>query len=220
MSGSRSSSSGRSSSGTSGRKKSKRKIADIWLFLISFILYFAAVFIIWNFTKPAGTKVFAFCGGQIVKLLDSNNFTKDIITRDGEIYVFFHPTPDGKPLATSFKYFTFNGVFLAALILAVPKVKYKLRLKILLLGFFFLVPFQLLLFNVFVFDNYAKRMMWSSDKFVYSDFVRNSLLYGRRILMRIEGQLIPVLIWAGLFYYYRWHNILAKRMLKKSIKNR
>jgi len=134
--------------------------------------------------------------------------------------VFFHPTPDGKPLATSFKYFTFNGVFLAALILAVPKVKYKLRLKILLLGFFFLVPFQLLLFNVFVFDNYAKRMMWSSDKFVYSDFVRNSLLYGRRILMRIEGQLIPVLIWAGLFYYYRWHNILAKRMLKKSIKNR
>ncbi len=123
-------------------------------------------------------------------------------------------------MATSFKYYTFNGVFLIALILAVPKVNYKLRLKILLLGFLVLVPFQLLLFNVYVFDNYARKMMWSSDRYVYSGFVRNSLLYGRRILMRVEGQLIPVIIWVGLFYYYKWHRILTKRIQKKIDKNK
>ena len=94
-------------------------------------MIFAAVFLIWDTTKPVGTKVFAYCGEKIIKLLDTRDFTKKILTRDGEIYVFYHPTADGKPMATSFKYYTFNGVFLIALILAVPKVNYKLRLKIL-----------------------------------------------------------------------------------------
>jgi len=215
MSGSRSSSSGRSSSGTSGREKSKKKIADIWVFIISFIIFFATAFLIWNTSKPVGTKIFAFCGEKIVKLLEKGNTTKRVVTQDGEIFVFYHPSPDNEPIATNFKYYTFNGVFLFALIMAVPGVNYKLRLKILIIGFVLIFPFQLLLFVIFVLNSYAKRMM-IRDGFLYPDLIRHFLSYGQKILIRVEGQLVPIIIWAGLFYYYKWHNILTERLKSRS----
>lgn len=218
MSGSRSSSSGRSSSGTSGRKKPKKKLPDIWAFIIGFIIFFAIAFLIWDITKPAGAKIFAFCGEKIVKLLEKKDTTRRVITQDGDIFVFYHPSPDNEPLSTKFKHYTFNGVFLLALIMAVPGVNYKLRLKILIIGFVLIFPFQLLLFVVFVLNNYAKRMM-IRDGFLYPDFIRYSLSYGQKILIRVEGQLVPIIIWAGLFYYYKWHNILTKRIKSRLSEN-
>lgn len=170
---------------------------------------------IWNITKPAGAKVFAFCGDKIVKLLEKRNTTVNTVTQDGRIFVFYHPSADNKPLSTNFRHYTFNGVFLFALIMAVPKVNYKLRLKILVLGFILIFPFQLLLFVVFVLNSYAQRLMLR-DGFLYPDFIRHTLSYGQRILIRVEGQLVPIVIWAGLFYYYKWHSILAKRIKSRT----
>lgn len=215
MSGSRSSSSGPSSSGTTGRKKSKKKLPDIWAFLIRFLVFFAAAFLIWYVTKPTGAKIFAFCGEKIVKILEKKNTTQNVLTRNGDIFIFYHPSADNKPLSTNFRHYTFNGVFLLALIMAVPGIKYKLRLKILIIGLVLVFPFQLLLFVVFVLNSYAQRMM-IRDGFLYPDFVRYSLSYGQRILIRVEGQLVPILIWAGLFYYYKWHHILTGRMTSRS----
>lgn len=175
-------------------------------------------FLFWDTAKPAGAKIFAFCGEKIVKLLEKKNTTQNVITRDGNIYIFYHPSADNKPLMTKFRHYTFNGVFLFALIMAVPKVKYKLRLKILLIGFVLIFPFQLLLFVVFVLNSYAQRMMLR-DGFLYPDFIRYALSYGQKILIRVEGQLVPVIIWAGLFYYYKWHNILAARIKSRVTEN-
>jgi hypothetical protein len=211
MSGSRSSSSGPSSSGTSGRGKSKRKLPDIWAFIIGFLIYFAAAFLIWDAAKPAGTKIFAFCGENIVKLLEKKDTTQEVIAQGGDIFIFYHPSADNQPLSTRFKHYTFNGVFLVALIMAVPGINYKLRLKILIIGLLVIFPFQLLLFVVFVLNSYAKRMM-IGEGFLYPDFIRHSLSYGQKILIRVEGQLVPIIIWGGLFYYYKWHSVLAKRL--------
>ncbi|UCC79707.1 MAG: hypothetical protein JSW64_15830 [Candidatus Zixiibacteriota bacterium] len=211
MSGSRSSSSGRSSSGTSGRKKSKKKLPDIWAFIIGFVIFFTVAFLIWDTSKPIGAKIFAFCGEQVVKLLEKKDTTRNVITQGGDIFIIYHPSSDGKSLSTKFKYYTFNGVFLFALIMAVPGINYKLRLKILIIGFILIFPFQLLLFVVFVLNSYAKRMM-IRDGFLYPDLIRHTLSYGQKILIRVEGQLIPIIIWGGLFYYYKWHGILTKRI--------
>jgi hypothetical protein len=218
MSGSRSSSSGPSSSGTSGRKKSKKKLPDIWAFLISFVIFFAAAFFVWDATKPVGAKIFAYSGEKIVKVLEKKNTTQNVLTKGGDIFVFYHPSADNKPLSTKFRHYTFNGVFLFALIMAVPKVNYKMRLKILILGFIFIFPFQLLLFVVYVLNSYAQRMM-IREGFLYPDFIRFLLSYGQKILIRVEGQLVPILIWGGLFYYYKWHNILAGRIKARLSEN-
>jgi hypothetical protein len=160
------------------------------------VIIFAAAFFIWDATKPAGAKIFAFCGEKIVRILEKKNTTQNVLTQDGNIFVFYHPSADNKPLSTKFRYYTFNGVFLIALIMAVPGVNYKQRLKILIIGFVLIFPFQLLLFVVYVLNNYAQRMM-IRDGFLYPDFIRHSLSYGQKILIRVEGQLIPVFIWGG-----------------------
>jgi hypothetical protein len=173
------------------------------------------VFLIWDTSKPLGAKIFAFCGEQIVKFLEKKDTTKKVMTQDGDIFVFYHPSPDNEPLSTQFKYYTFNGVFLFALIMAVPQVNFKLRLKILIIGFVLILPFQLLLFTVFVLNRYASMMM-IRDGFLYPSLLRESLSYGQKILIRVEGQLVPIIIWGGLFYYYKWHNILTTRIKSRS----
>lgn len=179
------------------------------------MIFFSAAFLVWDATKPAGAKVFAFCGEKIVKLLEKKDTTRSIITQGGDIYIFYHPSADNKPLSTKFRHYTFNGVFLFALIMAVPRVKYRLRLKILIIGFVLIFPFQLMLFVVYVLNSYARRMMLR-DGFLYPDFIRYSLSYAQRILIRVEGQMVPIVIWAGLFYYYKWHGVLARRLKSRS----
>ncbi len=61
--------------------------------------------------------------------------------------------------------------------------------------------------------------MMIRDGFLYPDFIRYSLSYGQKILIRVEGQLVPIIIWAGLFYYYKWHNILTKRIKSRLSEN-
>ncbi len=149
-------------------------------------------------------------------LFDSNNFTKSVNSKDSYIIVDYAPSPDGKPRITKYHVYTFNTVFLIALIMAVPGVKYKLRLKILLLGLILLFPVQLFRLALFVFNYYGERMMWTSGKPVYSEFYRNAFFFSKRVLARLDGQLIPILIWAGLYYYYKWHKTFMKRPQAKA----
>jgi hypothetical protein len=46
--------------------------------------------------------------------------------------------------------------------------------------------------------------------------MHSAIGYVDKTLIRIDSQIIPVIIWAGLFYYYKWHNIFTKLMKKRS----
>ncbi|MCD6163433.1 MAG: hypothetical protein J7K40_13615 [candidate division Zixibacteria bacterium] len=212
MSGSRSSSSGRSSSGTSGREKSRRKISDRWLFFLRFPLFFILAYLIWSYSAPIANKIFTFTGEKVVMLFDANNFTKSMTAKGKYIVVNYAPSPDGKPRVTKYNIYTFNTVFLIALIMAVPGIKYKLRIKILLIGLILLFPIQILRLAIYVFNYYGQNMRIASGERLYPAIVWKTLVYGKRILARLDGQLVPILIWGGLFYYYKWHNIFKKRI--------
>lgn len=175
-------------------------------------IYFVAAYFIWTFTTPVANKIFTFFGEKAVKLIDTHDFTRSISGQGQYIIIDYSPSPDGKPRVTSYRIYTFNTVFLTALILAVPRIKYKLKLKILLLGLVLIYPIQILRLVVYVFEYYSQRMTWSSGEPVYSTFYRDLFYYSKRALARLDGQLIPIVIWAGLYYYYKWHREIRKRL--------
>ena len=72
---------------------------------------------------------------------------------------------------------------------------------------------------IYVFEYYSQRMTWSSGEPVYSAFYRSLFFYSKRGLARLDGQLIPIVIWAGLYYYYKWNDDFKKR-LKNNVSDR
>ena len=192
----------------------KVKISNNWLFPLRFILFFALAYIIWDFTAPVGTRLLSDIAGGIIMTADRTDYTKDITSTGKYIVVHYEPTTDGKPLTLEYKGFTFNSVLLVALIMAVPSVHYKIRLKILLLGLLILYPVQIFKFVIYVFNHYCQNMRRKSGAFIYPAYLHHSIGYIDKVMWRIDGQIIPVLIWGGLFYYYKWHKIFTK--LQKS----
>jgi hypothetical protein len=199
-------------SGTEKSDKSGLRIAP-WQFVVRFILAFVLVYILWHLTAPLANKVFTYVSGNIVMMLDRADYTKSVNSVGRYIVVDYEPTKDGKPLTLEYKGFTFNTVFLVALILAVPKVEYRLRLKILFLGLLILFPVQVFKFVIYVFNHYCQNMRRRSGAYIYPAYIYHAIGYADRVMWRIDGQIIPVMIWAGLFYYYKWHNIFTR--LKK-----
>jgi hypothetical protein len=181
-----------------------------WQFIIRFVLSFIAVYGAWHLTAPLANKLFSFVGGNIVMMLDRADYTKSVDSSGRYIVVTYEPTEDGRPLTLEYKGFTFNTVFLVALIMAVPNVNYKLRLKILILALVILYPLQIFKFVVYVFNHYCQNMRRRSGAFIYPAFMHHAIGYADRIMWRIDGQIIPVLIWAALFYYYKWHNMFTR----------
>ena len=181
-----------------------------WLFFPRFVVFFVIVYLLWHFTAPIANKPFTFLGGNIVMLFDGLDLTKAIKASGKFIVVVYEPTTDGKPLTLDYKGFTFNTVFLVALIMAVPNVDYKLRLKILLLGLVILYPIQVFRLVIYVFNHYCQNMRRKSGATIYPLFIHNAIGYTDRVLIRIDGQIIPIVIWAGLFYYYEWHKMFIK----------
>jgi len=173
-------------------------------------------YLLWLYTTPVANKVYTFCGEKVILLLDRDNFTKSITAKDKYIIINYAPSPDGKPRVTGYDKYTYNTAFLLALILAVPRINYKLRIKILALGLIFLYPVQVLRLVIYVFDFYAQYMRWGSGEPYYSTLFRKTLFFSKRALARLDGQLIPIIIWAGLFYYYKWHNMFMQRIQSKA----
>jgi hypothetical protein len=180
-----------------------------WQFILRFMAAFVLVYIIWHLTGPICNVLFTFVGGNIVMALDRADYTRSVDPVGRYIVVDYRPTKDGKPLTLEYKGFTFSAVFLVALIMAVPNVNYKLRLKILILGLAILFPLQIFKFVVYIFNYYCQNMRRRDGTFIYPAYLHHALGYADRIMWRIDGQVIPVMIWAGLFYYYKWHNIFT-----------
>jgi hypothetical protein len=197
-------------------KKSDKSQARgaIWRFVLVFVATFIVAYLLWHFTAPLANELFTFVGGNIVMLLDGADYTKGIGSTGRYIVIDYEPAKEGKPLTLEYKGFTFNTVFLVALIMAVPNVNYKLRLKILIAGLAILFPVQIFKFVVYVFNYYCQNMRRKSGAFIYPAFMHHSIGYADRIMWRIDGQIIPVIIWGGLFYYYRWHKLFTS-MRKK-----
>lgn len=149
-------------------------------------------------------------------LFDRLDFTKAIKAVGKYIVVAYEPAKEGKNLVLDYKGFTFNTVFLVALIMAVPNVNYKLRLKILLLGLVILYPIQVFRLVIYIFNHYCQNMRRKSGATIYPLFIHNAIGYADKVLIRIDGQIIPIVIWAGLFYYYKWHNMFMKMRQAKT----
>lgn len=149
-------------------------------------------------------------------LFDGAGYTKAIKSDSEFVVVAYGPRSETKMLTLEYKGFTFNTVLLIALIMAVPDVNYKLRLKILILGMVLLYPIQVFRLVIFIFNYYCQNLRRSDGATIYSSFMHNAIGYADKTLIRIDGQIIPVIIWAGLFYYYKWHNIYTKMIKKRS----
>jgi hypothetical protein len=202
MSGSRSLSSGRSLFGIFGRAGSKIKSVRA-RFLIRFLVYFIVAFLFWIVVTPVGASIYAFVGGKIIYLLDDYGMTKSIHSSGKTIVLKYAPS-DGKPQLINSRTTTFNVVFLLALIMAVPDVRNNLRLKIILIGVGLLIPVQLVRLVVWVFNYYSQHIRLDGE-LIYPYFWRKTLIWSDRTLARLDSMLIPVVIWAGLFYYYKWN---------------
>jgi hypothetical protein len=203
--------SGRFSFGSTGREKPKSARHSNLIFLSRLVLFFIAVYLLWIFFMPVSNEIFTFFSGKTIMLVETH-FTKSVIAKGREIFIYFTPSLNGTPLVFKYYYYTYNGVFLAALILAVPGVNLKLRLKILILGMILISAVQITSFVLSVFSHYSKHMVTYDKKAFYPIFWRTIFQYGDGILTRLNGQLIPLIIWAGLFYYYKWHKTFVKRL--------
>lgn len=92
----------------------------------------------------------------------------------------------------------FDLVLLLTLIFAVPKIKVKTRLKILLWGILLSVFIHLFKIVVIVKDGYATSFVFKGTPY-YSSFERAIYGFGRSFFTRMGNQLVPVLIWSVLY---------------------
>jgi len=178
------------------------------------LIFFVAAFIFWLATTPVCTKILAACSYQAISALGDYGITQDIMTQGKTIAVKYAPSLDGKPHLINARNISFNTVFLLALIMAVPDVRYKLRLKILLLGVIFLFPIQVLRLSIYVLNFYGLHIKKAGVP-IYSDLWRKILFFGDLTLTRLDTMLAPVVIWAGLFFYYDWHKKFRREIARQ-----
>jgi len=105
----------------------------------------------------------------------------------------------------NYRNLTFGAVFLVALIMAVPDVRPKMRLKILLIGLGVVFSTQVFRVSLEVFNYYGQNMLMDGES-LYPVFWRKTLYQTARAMARLDGQAIPVMIWAGLYFYYLWYS--------------
>jgi len=154
--------------------------------------------------------VITFVSEPIIDELDRRDFTKDIRVEGAYIHIDYYPS-DGKPLVADYRRISYNFVFLVALVLAVPDVRPRLRLKILVLGLVILFPIHVFRIVIFVFNHYGQHMQIDGVS-VYPLLIRKGLFYAERIFRLLDGYLTPVIIWFGLYFYYRWSGSYFKKL--------
>jgi hypothetical protein len=178
--------------------------------LLRFLVFFALVFGLWVVTTPAVTTVLSFVSEKVVMLLDSHNLTLSMDSEGGHIALNYQPTPDGKPHYVNYRNFSFGTVFLLALIMAVPDVDHRVRLKILVIGYALLFGVQVVRLVVHVFNYYGQHMEVAGQT-IYPVFWRKTIFFTDRTLARLDAQAVPVMIWAGLYFYYVWYDRYFKK---------
>jgi len=173
------------------------------------IVFFIAAFILWKITAPVQNKALTFFSEGMVRLFDHHDFTRSMRTSGTDILVSFQPSQDNRPLVINSAKITYNISFLFALLMAVPKVPVRQRAKILVIGIIILFFIQIVRVNIIIFYFYCRRMQLYGQP-VYAELVRYGLFYTYEVMRRLSGMLFPVIIWAGLYFYYRWHPQLRK----------
>ena len=174
------------------------------------MIFFILAYLIWIVSTPVVATVLAFCGEKVVMLFDGYDITQ-ALTSSGKTFILtYSPSPDGKPHTFNYRNISYGTVFLLALIMAVPDVRPKLRVKILIMGLAFLLPVQLTRLVIHVFDYYGQYMQMDGVS-LYPVFYRKGLFFINRTLTRIDSQVIPVIIWAALYFYYVWYHKYLKR---------
>ena len=153
--------------------------------------------------------ILTYFAGKIIIVLDGSGLTESIKSSGRNIIIAYSPNPGDGPWVINYHNVTYNTVFLFALLMAVPKVNHRLRLKIVIIGMLILFPIQILRLVVTVFNYYGQHMQ-IDGKPIYSEIPRKFLYFTERTMARTEGQLIPISIWAGLFFYYKWHYKILK----------
>ena len=198
-------------SGIFGRAVSGLKKRPIrWRFLIRFVIFFAAAFLLWLATTPVCNQVLTVAAEIVVKSLDGYDITQSMTASGKDVIVRYQPSLDGKPHVINARNISFNVVFLLALIMAVPDIRNKRRLRILVLGIIFIFPVQVIRLSTYVLNFYGQHMQMDGV-YAYPYLWRKALFYGDMTLTRIDSMLIPVVIWAGLFFYYKWYPDLIKK---------
>ncbi|MEA3297342.1 MAG: hypothetical protein U9R56_05710 [candidate division Zixibacteria bacterium] len=177
------------------------------------MIFFILAYLIWVVTTPVVATILALCGEKVVMLFDGHDITQALTSSGKTIILAYSPSPDGKPHTFNYRNISYGTVFLLALIMAVPDVRPKLRVKILLLGLAFLLPVQLTRLVVHVFDYYGQHMQMDGVS-LYPVVYRKGLFFANRVLTRIDGQVIPVVIWAALYFYYVWYNKFFRKRTK------
>lgn len=151
------------------------------------------------------TPLLSFGAEKVIFLCDGYDLTKAIRTSGHTMFLVYAPSPDGKPWPMNYRNVSFGVVFLVALIMAVPDVRPKLRLKILLLGLAIVYCAQVFRVVIEVFNYYGQNMLMDGES-LYPVFWRKTLFQIERAMARLDGQAIPVMIWAGLYFYFQWYN--------------
>ena len=178
-------------------------------FILRFLLFFSVGIAVWYWLTPLEASFTAWVAEPLVRLIDSYNLTQDLASSGASILHYYSPSPTGLPFEISYRFVNYNDFLLFALIMAVPGVRPRLRLKILLLGFVILFPTHVAMVLMAIAKNLS--LLDINKQPFYSVFVRNALFYIDRVMTRINGELFPVLIWAGLYYFYEWHKYLSLR---------
>jgi hypothetical protein len=138
-----------------------------------------------------------------VRLFDHHNLTQSVTAAAASVYLYYSPTPTGKPFALDYRFVSYNIPFLLALILAVPDTRTKIRLKILALGLVMLFTIDVLMLVVGMLNYYATLDV--NGQPFFSTAWTKILYYAERLAARLNGEVPPLLIWAGLFFYYKWY---------------
>lgn len=146
----------------------------------------------------------------VIHILDWHDVTGKIHTDGDKIHFYYSPS-DGKPIVADYRRISYNFVFLVALILAVPDIRPRLRLKILIIALAILFPLQVLRVAIFILNHYGQHLRVGEET-LYPLIYRKFLFYSYRLQLLLDGYLTPIIIWVGLLFYYRWHREYLKRI--------
>jgi hypothetical protein len=163
---------------------------------------FPLIFLFWILAAPVMNTIVTAVATPIIYILDWHDVTENIRTEGDRIYFKYSPS-DGKPVVADYRRLSYNFVFLVALILAVPDVRPRMRMKILLIGLAILFPIQVSRVVIFVINHYSQHIR-AGEQTLYPLIYRKFLFYSYRLQLLLDGYLTPIVIWGGLMFYYKW----------------
>lgn len=157
---------------------------------------------IWKWTAPPVNRLLTTCAAPVARALDGFDLTKSITSAGTQIRIDYKAAP--QPLLIYYRQISYGTVFLLALIMAVPDVRHRLRLKILAIGTGLILATQVMRIVTYTLNHYGQHLQIDGHE-IYSDIPRLALVYIENTLGGGGNQIIPVIIWFALFFYYVWY---------------